>query len=68
MNSSENAGDANILAGVFNMQYADVDEAIKDVKPFGQDGIPPRSCPGPIFCIYAWGEMEWPFDMETLSD
>lgn len=35
MNSSENAGDANILAGVFNMQYADVDEAIKDVKPFG---------------------------------
>ena len=35
MNSSENAGDANILAGVFNMEYPDVEEAIKDVKPFG---------------------------------
>jgi hypothetical protein len=68
MNSAENKCDVNILCGDFNMNYPDVENAIRDVKPFGLNGIPPRSCPGPTYCIYAWGETEWPYSMERMSN
>jgi hypothetical protein len=63
-----NAANFNILTGNFNVGYSDVENVIKDVKPFGLNGIPSRSCPGRIYCIFTWGEEGWPYSMEKMTE
>jgi hypothetical protein len=52
------------------MNYGNVENAIMDmdVKPFGLNGLPPRSCPGPTYCTLTWGETGWPYTMEKISN
>jgi hypothetical protein len=66
MNSTANK--FNFLSGVFNMPYSEVEKVIMELKPFGLDGLPPRSCPGPVYCTLAWGEKGWPYTMEKMSN
>lgn len=68
MSSNENKGDVNILTGYFYMNYGNIENVIMDVKPFGLNGLPPRSCPGPSYCTLTWGETGWPYTMEKMSN